>query len=56
MNHDIYMGKHLAIYTEQGPNNKHRDVTLSHAHSTPVTCHEIPKDPQLMGEIVHMID
>ena len=45
-----------AIYTEQGPNNKHRDMTLSHPHSTPVACHEISKDLQLRAEMTHMID
>jgi len=57
MNRDIHMGKTpRTIYTEQGPNNKHRDVTLNHAHSTPVTCHESSKDLQLRGEMIHMID
>jgi len=45
-----------AIYTEQGPNKKRGDVTLSHAHSTPVACHEICKDLQLRGEAVYTID
>jgi len=56
MNREIYRQTPRAIYTEQGPNNKHRDVTLSHAHATPATCHEICKDLQLRGEMIHMID
>jgi len=48
MKRDINMSKHLVLltYTEQGPNNdKDKDVTLSHAHSAPVICHEISKAP-----------
>jgi len=56
MSSDLSWQTPRTIYTEQGPNNNHRDVTLSHAHSTPVTCHEISKDPQLSAEMIHMID